>query len=41
MSRPPLPKWSEPVIDPKTGMMTQVWRTYFEKLEAYLKSLET
>jgi hypothetical protein len=37
---PPLPPWSEPILD-QSGAMTKVWRTYFEKLAQVMADHET
>lgn len=40
MTQPPLPPWSEPIVD-QTGAMSKVWRTYFEKLAQFIADHET
>ncbi len=36
----PLPKWDVPLIDPKTGLMSKVWRDWFEALQRAIEALE-
>ncbi len=38
MTVPPLPPWREPII--VDGVMTQVWRAYFEALERFMADHE-
>lgn len=40
ITRPRRPDARTPIIDPKTGIMTPEWATYFLRLEDYAASLE-
>jgi hypothetical protein len=35
MAARPLPSLATPVVDPKTGMMAQVWFEYFQGLQIF------
>lgn len=36
---PPLPIPTEPVIDPRTGLMTRSWYQYFRALDGVIREL--
>jgi hypothetical protein len=36
---PRLPPTDQPLVDPRTGLMTSAWRNYFTALLAYLSKM--
>ena len=37
---PPIPPPTEPVVDPKTGLVTRTWYLWFQRLGDHMRDVE-